>query len=411
MHSSPSIRDCALPAATHGGGRSRVALNVPACPPGDAESGLIDLIGEIYDAAIDPDRWCGTLDRLAQFVGGAAAALYAKDSTGESGEFYHDNGCTDPTSRRLYREEYARLDPTTRGHVSAAIGEPMATDDLVSYAEFAETRFFQEWAQPNGLAHGVSAMLDRTASGAAVFGVFWTSRNAAVDPDARSRMRAVSPHVRRAALVGRTIDVVEARSASLSETFDRIGTGVLLVEADGRLIEANRAGREMADRGDALRIANGTLVIADPRAGAQLRTSLAAAQDGDGAAGSKCVAIPLKGRAGGLYVAHVLPLSGGRRRQIGGKRSASAIFLREAAVPQPHDPSIIASTYKLTPTELRVLLAIVEVGGVPEVAESLGVAETTVKTHLGRLFGKTGAARQADLVKLVAGFSSPVLNS
>jgi DNA-binding CsgD family transcriptional regulator len=53
-----------------------------------------------------------------------------------------------------------------------------------------------------------------------------------------------------------------------------------------------------------------------------------------------------------------------------------------------------------------VLLAIVQVGGVPEVAEALGIAETTVKTHLGRLFQKTGADRQADLVKLVAGFAN-----
>lgn len=58
--------------------------------------------------------------------------------------------------------------------------------------------------------------------------------------------------------------------------------------------------------------------------------------------------------------------------------------------------------------ELRVLLAVVEVGGVPEVAVSLGIAESTVKTHLGRTYQKTGTARQADLVKLVAGFSSPL---
>ncbi len=75
----------------------------------------------------------------------------------------------------------------------------------------------------------------------------------------------------------------------------------------------------------------------------------------------------------------------------------------------PRLPEIIASTYRLTPTELRVLLAIVEIGGVPEVAEALGIGETTVKTHLGRVYGKTGAGRQADLVKLVAGYSSPLL--
>ena len=53
-------------------------------------------------------------------------------------------------------------------------------------------------------------------------------------------------------------------------------------------------------------------------------------------------------------------------------------------------------------------MAIVNIGGVPETAETLGVAESTVKTHLHRIFGKTGTSRQAELVKLVAGFAGPL---
>jgi hypothetical protein len=33
----------------------------------------------------------------------------------------------------------------------------------------------------------------------------------------------------------------------------------------------------------------------------------------------------------------------------------------------------------------------------PEVAHMLGISQATVKTHLQRIFGKTGTARQADL--------------
>ena len=40
--------------------------------------------------------------------------------------------------------------------------------------------------------------------------------------------------------------------------------------------------------------------------------------------------------------------------------------------------------------------------------EPLGIAETTVRTHLHRTYQKTGT-RQADLVKLVAAFSDPLL--
>jgi DNA-binding CsgD family transcriptional regulator len=53
-------------------------------------------------------------------------------------------------------------------------------------------------------------------------------------------------------------------------------------------------------------------------------------------------------------------------------------------------------------------MAIVEIGGVPEVAPVLGISETTVKTHLQRIFDKTDTNRQPDLVKLVAGFTSPL---
>jgi DNA-binding CsgD family transcriptional regulator len=53
-------------------------------------------------------------------------------------------------------------------------------------------------------------------------------------------------------------------------------------------------------------------------------------------------------------------------------------------------------------------MMIVQIGGVPEIAPVLDIAEATAKTHLQRVFEKTGAKRQADLVKLVAGYMSPL---
>jgi DNA-binding CsgD family transcriptional regulator len=49
----------------------------------------------------------------------------------------------------------------------------------------------------------------------------------------------------------------------------------------------------------------------------------------------------------------------------------------------------------------------VEMGGVSDMAKSLGVTEGTVKTHLKRIFAKTGKRRQADLAKLMASFARP----
>ena len=106
-----------------------------------------------------------------------------------------------------------------------------------------------------------------------------------------------------------------------------------------------------------------------------------------------------------------MPLTSGARRQAARHYAAAAVlFVHKVALQTPSAPEVIAKTYKLTPTELRVLLGIMDVGGVPEVATALGIAESTVKTHLGRVFEKTGARRQADLVKLVAGFSNSLVH-
>ena len=86
------------------------------------------------------------------------------------------------------------------------------------------------------------------------------------------------------------------------------------------------------------------------------------------------------------------------------------VFVHKAALDTPSPIEVIAKHYKLSPMELRVLLAIVEVGGVPEVAEALGIAATTVRTYLNRVFVKTGIKRQADLVRLVASYTSPLVS-
>jgi len=55
---------------------------------------------------------------------------------------------------------------------------------------------------------------------------------------------------------------------------------------------------------------------------------------------------------------------------------------------RPSAPEIIAKTFNLTPTDLRVLLGIVEMGRVSDTADALGIGQATVKTHLHRLFRK-----------------------
>jgi DNA-binding CsgD family transcriptional regulator len=122
-------------------------------------------------------------------------------------------------------------------------------------------------------------------------------------------------------------------------------------------------------------------------------------------------AFSLLSPSGERYVAHILPLSSVLRdRSERVIDAVGALLLRKVSPGGQSYGELIARTFDLTPAELRVFLSIVEVGGVPETAVALGIAETTAKTHLHRVFAKTGVSRQADLVKLAAGFSNPLVN-
>ena len=200
----------------------------------------------------------------------------------------------------------------------------------------------------------------------------------------------------------RMFDLKVAEAATFADTLDGLDAGLYLVDADGRLIHVNAVGQSILDARDILQEIRGHLAACDPRVNQALRDVFAAAGQGDSALGTSGIAVPLIGQDGQHHVAHALPLTSGARRRAGVTyRAVAALFVRKAALAMPPCSEVIGKAFKLTPTELRVLLAIVELGGVPEVAAALGVADTTVRTHVSRLFEKTGTARQADLVKLV----------
>jgi DNA-binding CsgD family transcriptional regulator/PAS domain-containing protein len=370
---------------------------------------ISSLIGEIYDAALDPSLWIGVLPKCAQFVGGPAAALFCRDTARKSCSAAYYSGI-DSHYKRLIVDKCIRADPLMMGHVFARIGEPVAITDIFPKDELRQARAYREWGRPQGLVDLLSVALDKSATSAALLMVFRHERDGQVDDEMRRRMRLIIPHVRRAVLIGLAIHLQIAAAASFADTLDGISAGMLLVDANGRIVHANTSGQALLGQGSVLRAAGGKLAANDASAEQALHEVFVAAGRGDAAVGTKGIDVPLMAREGARYIAHVLPLTSGARRRAGTSYAAvAALFVRKAALQAPSPPEAIAKTYKLTPSELRVLLGIVQVGSVPETAAALGIGKATVRTHLLRLYAKTGTGHQVELVKLVAGFTNPLL--
>ena len=371
---------------------------------------ISSLIGDIYDTTLDRTLWPAVLKKTANYIQGESAAVYWNDVANKTGGVYLQDGGIDQHYQELYFNTYIKLNPTATRHYFADVGEPMATADLVPYSEFLETRFYREWAEPQGLVDFVGASLEKASTSTAMFGVFRHRRHGVVDQPTLARMRLLVPHIRRAVLIAKVVDLAKVEAAALAQTLDGLGAAIVLVDAGGSIVHANAAAHRLLADGDILRVSGSArLNLGTHQIDEDLQGIIAAAAMGDASLGSKGIAMPLVSRTGEHYVAHVLPLTSGLRSQSAFSHvAAAAVFVHRATIEAPSPPEIIAKSFKLTPSELRVLLAIVEVGGVPEVAEALGIAETTVKSHLGHVFTKTGTSRQVDLAKLVAGYASPL---
>jgi DNA-binding CsgD family transcriptional regulator len=367
------------------------------------------LVGNFYDASLDPTLWPTAFERACRFVRCSSAHLFAQDSVRKAANTYFTWG-DHPDFTQSYVETYAKINPMFPGAVFFDVEEIHQIVEIIPRSELCRTRFATEWMGPQQIIDDIFFIVEKSATSCSLFQVIRRRKEGVADEDAKHRMALIAPHVRRAVLIGKVIDLKKVEAAALADSLDTLTSAMFLVDASGRIVHANQSGHIMVAEGSVLRALGGRLGAIDPAASRALLESFAAAEDGDAAVGRKGIAVPLKGHGGERYVANVLPLTSGARRKAGISYCAVAtVFVHKAALDLPSPPEAIATEFKLTPTELRVLFAIVEVGGVPEVAEVLGVSATTVKTHLGRLFEKTGAGRQADLVKLVAGFSNPLL--
>ena len=110
--------------------------------PGDLhdQQQLSDLIGVVYDAAIDPSRWEDAIERTAQFVGGAGGGLFCKDVGVQHATMPHRVRISDvPLRVELFRQIY----PSAEGHFLGDLEQPVATTDLMPFAELAQSDLYR----------------------------------------------------------------------------------------------------------------------------------------------------------------------------------------------------------------------------------------------------------------------------
>lgn len=350
------------------------------------------IVKTIDDARADPSLWPGALNEIAQYLNASFAALIFEDSASALLELKYSPHAAKGWITEFLRH-YRKLDPLrARAFADIGVGRAFSSSDLVSSARFQRSAAFHRWMAPHGLLDFLGAVLHRSKNGACLFVAFRDEASGAADEISKTRLNALLPHLARASEEG-------PASASLGDElldlFGELAAPVLVVDAGMRILYHNRSAEEMLENHPALNAKNGVMTIVDSRAKEALEAALGAS--GDGKTSPESLAIMLRSGDERCCVIHVLRLHDG----------GAALFVRSLALGAVHGGGVVSDLYGLTARERSVLLAIAEIGGVPATAKALGLSEGTVKGYLKSIFQKTGATRQADLVKLVLALETP----
>ena len=115
------------------------------------------------------------------------------------------------------------------------------------------------------------------------------------------------------------------------------------------------------------------------------------------------------GRPSGRAALRILVTPVARHQVLLGPEGAAAcIFVTDPERFPVPSSGHVQQVFGLTAAETRVAMAMLDGKTVEALADELCISRNTARTHLQRLFAKTGTTRQADLIRILLGVHAPL---
>ena len=356
-----------------------------------SESAVLGLVDGIYDAGLAVERWPSLLTRLADTFGARDAAL---GTIGPPGLAWMCAPRTDPDFLRIYPERYHALNDAWHRIVQRGVGAATTDQMVIDRREFHGSLYYHEWAKPQGYRTVIGGLIDAEHNWRTVLTL---PGRADYGRDSVRLFGVLSAHIRRAVQLNRHLDRANIDRAALRQTVERMSGAAFLVDAEARIVVMNEMAEKLlrADRG--LRVTRGRLGAGQRAHGVALRTLIA--QSVLGGLPDRGSSIEVTSAVDAPLKLLLIPLHHPSSRHVPG---APATLIVEASAPTPRDGAQrLALTYGLTDAEARFAEEILKGDGKRAAAERCGISYSTARSHLSRIFEKTGVHRQAALVRLL----------
>lgn len=344
---------------------------------------LTDALAAAAEASTAPALWVDMVHAACRGFDADTGAY--TDFTAEGHALRRVCPDTDPALHRRYLDEgLHQVDFLSQAVQALPMGGVVTNDDVLPGAAYAASAIFQRFIAPQGM--GPVMVMALTDPGDRFRRQITLGRRlgrAGFSPDDRSRARAF------ALALGRVIAATENPFLDIEPQTGFTSVSVLITPQGGLL--ERPVGLDPLIRCGFLELRGGVLSIAR-------MPGIGAAIAGAGRDPSRWP--PPTGATMGPVATPVGPIRA--TVQPGGMGAPGAVRLTFSPAPDPDPLATLVRDFALTPRERDIALALSRGETLPEAATRLGIGLTTARSHLQRLFDKTGARHQTALALMVA---------
>ena len=306
------------------------------------------------------------------------------------------HGEPDPQLEREYIEQFARIDERPAAGLREPFGKLVHTSSLLPESVRRRSVTYNEWLIPNAGENCLNVRMPVRGDLQMAWSLVgsgggdpcdWTSEQ--VD-----RIRRLLPHVRQFVRVRCALVEARADCASTLDLLDKRRLGVLLLDRQGRILEANDQARTLLAPGKGLSIRAGRLSAEWSADRNRVEELLAAACSGR-CGGSMPIVRPSRPP----LVLYATPTND--PVPYFGNRSAARILVADPFSASSVNPDRVCTALGLTPAQGRVAAALAEGGTAASIAAATHRTEATIRWNIRETLRRLGLSRQTDLVRVV----------
>ena len=363
---------------------------------------LLGIVSGFYDASMDWRLWPPILRQMGDAVRARCCAIASHDYETDTGRLEQlINIDTDYVAS--YESRYAGRDVWLRQEEHfRSPGAVWSSQQIVPDDELVATDFYRDWLAPQDLLHHLFGVLDRRGS-VVTYLVFGRSEHAGPFNESEiALLRDLLPKMQRGFRAGQAFRKAQNIERVAMEALDAMPMGIVLLSGTGGVVGANLTAKRIIDSGEVLSIAEGGLWV--DWGWRKLRFRDLISREGGKGRRNRAEEVPAFSvpRSPGQKPLSILVVPVVEQVEPEAEdKPVAIVFVGDPDRPVEIDPARLSQIYGLSRAEARVVALLARGYRLDQVAEALGVAYETVRKHLKQVFGKTGTARQAELVRLL----------